>query len=589
MDRIFDRKRRYEEYQANQGSSSSSKPIAGAAAQAPDTGAFTCAIESATFSASNTGNLRTSWILDNGSNSHVCNSTMFSRFTKAKEAEPSDTLRAGTQVIPIECFGNVQITIKAPTSVGHASMTLLNVAYISDFMTNLVSQSILASKRVYFDGWKKELHRDGTPIGFVEERNGHYIMEENSKTISSAAVSLSAIKSGNMSDWHNVLGHASHEAIKHLEAATQGVKVLDNTRVPKTNECETCALSKSHRIISRSSEKSESSTKPFHRVTYDLMQFESSLNKHQWVSHFACSYTDFNLVFTHAHKSDATSIIKEALAIIETRFNGKVVFFCSDGEKALGTEFTKFIAGKGITYESSAPDTPAQNGHSERKGSILAMRARAMRISAGLPEYLWHELIKTAGYIANRTPMQKHGWKTPFEIVLGVAPNLSHLQKIGCKAYALDKNIPRKQKLRERAHIGYLMGYDSTNIFRIWIPSQRKIIRTRDVQFDENSFYNSSTPEPDLSQLTLELMLETTYAIPPLDSAAQITEIETEEWELDFLTGLSQSGGNLKGKKKEDDEYYDANTEAENIPLPTPEASEFSTPLSFHSLSPSPS
>lgn len=156
VDRIFDRKKRYEEYQANQGSSSSSKPIAGAAAQALDTGAFTCVIESAAFPASNTGSLRASWILDNGSKSHVCDSLMLSRFTKTRDAGPFDTLRADTQVISIECFGTVKITIKTPTSDGYASLILLNVAYVSEFMTNLVSQSIRASKAVYFDGWKND-------------------------------------------------------------------------------------------------------------------------------------------------------------------------------------------------------------------------------------------------------------------------------------------------------------------------------------------------------------------------------------------------------------------------------------------------
>lgn len=84
------------------------------------------------------------------------------------------------------------------------------------------------------------------------------------------------------------------------------------------------------------------------------------------------------------------------------------------------------------------------------------MRARAMRTGVELPTYLWNELIKTARYIANCTPMRKHEWKTPFEV--GAALNLGHLREIGCKAYALDKHIPRKQKLKERAHIGQLMG-----------------------------------------------------------------------------------------------------------------------------------
>jgi hypothetical protein len=52
----------------------------------------------------------------------------------------------------------------------------------------------------------------------------------------------------------------------------------------------------------------------------------------------------------------------------------------------------------------------------------------------------------------------------------------------------LKKHRPRK--LDPRASICYLVGYDSTNIFRIWIPHQGKVISTRDVLFDEETFFN---------------------------------------------------------------------------------------------------
>ena len=51
----------------------------------------------------------------------------------------------------------------------------------------------------------------------------------------------------------------------------------------------------------------------------------------------------------------------------------------------------------------------------------------------------------------------------------------------------------KKQLLRKlvpRAYIGYLVGYDSTNIFRVWIPHQGKDISTRDVLFDEDTFFD---------------------------------------------------------------------------------------------------
>lgn len=180
----------------------------------------------------------------------------------------------------------------------------------------------------------------------------------------------------------------SHKAIKHLKSTIQEVKVLDTAHVPKTNECEMYVLFKLYRIISQSPDKSEPSDKPFHRTTYDLIQFNLTLNKDHWVSHFAYSFTNFSLIFIYAYKSNAISIIKETFAIIETQFNGKIMFFRSDREKSLGIEYKDFIASKKITYKFSAPDTPTQNGHSEQKKSILAMRARVMRIRAGLPSYL---------------------------------------------------------------------------------------------------------------------------------------------------------------------------------------------------------
>jgi hypothetical protein len=57
------------------------------------------------------------------------------------------------------------------------------------------------------------------------------------------------------------------------------------------------------------------------------------------------------------------------------------------------------------------------------------------------------------------------------------------------KTYVIHK-IPKKQKLRSRAQIGYLLGYNSSNIFRIWIPQEHKVIATRDVTFDESKKYD---------------------------------------------------------------------------------------------------
>jgi hypothetical protein len=59
--------------------------------------------------------------------------------------------------------------------------------------------------------------------------------------------------------------------------------------------------------------------------------------------------------------------------------------------------------------------------------------------------------------------------------------------------YVVIKNRPRLDKINPKAYIGHLIGYDSTNIFWIWLLHQNKVISTRDVTFDKSEFYDLKT------------------------------------------------------------------------------------------------
>ena len=67
----------------------------------------------------------------------------------------------------------------------------------------------------------------------------------------------------------------------------------------------------------------------------------------------------------------------------------------------------------------------------------------------------------------------------------------------GCKTYTLDKQIKKGDKLAPYALIGHLVGYNLTNIYCIWILSLRKVIQTKDITFNKNSFYNSKGQDID--------------------------------------------------------------------------------------------
>jgi hypothetical protein len=52
------------------------------------------------------------------------------------------------------------------------------------------------------------------------------------------------------------------------------------------------------------------------------------------------------------------------------------------------------------------------------------------------------------------------------------------------------KNRLKKEKLVLKAKIKYLVKYNLTNIYRIWIPFRDIVVSLRDVTFNETVMYN---------------------------------------------------------------------------------------------------
>jgi hypothetical protein len=113
-----------------------------------------------------------------------------------------------------------------------------------------------------------------------------------------------------------------------------------------------------------------------------------------------------------------------------------------------------------------------------------------MRIKANLSINMWSKVFKSVDYLNNRTLRKALVWETLFETLIEKKSNLSHLQSYECKTYFLKNIISRKNRLKSKAFIHYLVKYDFTNIFRIWIFSRMRIIRIKDVIFEKTLFYD---------------------------------------------------------------------------------------------------
>ena len=101
-------------------------------------------------------------------------------------------------------------------------------------------------------------------------------------------------------------------------------------------------------------------------------------NGDKWISHFQCMTYTFNIVYTHRVKSESMDLIEYTLELIKNQYGRDVRYIRLDGETSLASAFNQNIARRGIKVERTAPDTPAQNGGSERIGWMLVIKARMM-------------------------------------------------------------------------------------------------------------------------------------------------------------------------------------------------------------------
>ena len=75
--------------------------------------------------------------------------------------------------------------------------------------------------------------------------------------------------------------------------------------------------------------------------------------------------------------------------------------------------------------------------------------------------------------------------KTPFEAIFSKKPDKLHLRKLGSKAYVHIPEPKRQGKFTDRAELGYLVGYDSGNAYRVYMPSKNRVIVSRGVTIHE--------------------------------------------------------------------------------------------------------
>ena len=263
--------------------------------------------------------------------------------------------------------------------------------------------------------------------------------------------------------------------------------------------CEPCKVAKSTRSQRPSaSEESKAATKPLELVHCDVVGpiRHPSHNNSRYFIPIYDDCTGASLVRFLKSKKESPTSIKEMILEFERAHGCKVKkvlvkrLRTDNAKEFLSSNMKKWLTEKGIVHELSAPYSPESNGKAERLNRTLMDAARSSMAAAKhilKVQKLWAEFINAANYLRNRryNTAANDPDKTSFEAIFSKKPDMGHLRKLGSKAYVHIRKAKRHGKFTDRAELGYLVGYDSGNAYRVYMSSRHRVIVSRDVTFHE--------------------------------------------------------------------------------------------------------
>ncbi|GJQ68313.1 hypothetical protein Trydic_g16908 [Trypoxylus dichotomus] len=295
-------------------------------------------------------------------------------------------------------------------------------------------------------------------------------------------------QSNNLELWHCRLGHLNYRDLVEgtRKGVIQGIKLkpLDHKY---DLICDICCQGKlTRQPFPKKSDRETALLEIIHTDVCGPMRVES-LSRTKCFVEFVDDYSRYSTVYFVRTKGEVLEKAKILINHVTNFRNRNVKCIQSDnGTEYTSSRFEDFLKERGISQRLTSPYFPEQNGVSERRNGTLLDMERCLMMQTELPSQVWAEAY-TANYISNRCPTRSLNDRTPYEIWYGKPPNVSYFREFGCTVFCLNRD-PAKGKFVPRGKEGKFLGYsEQTKGFRVYLPDERKVIITRDVNFIEES------------------------------------------------------------------------------------------------------
>lgn len=420
------------------------------------------------------------WVFDSGSTCHMC--CVKEMFVNMKAHREKIQLAAHNYMFS-EGIGDVVIETSSQT------ITLRDVLYVPALTANFLSIS-KAAKSGHLISFNSESavisKKSGSIVLSAELCDSLYIYQHNNFKLYVMKSAEQENVTENHLKWHERYGHLNIRSLKSLEK-NKLVRGIDVNNFPKTLNCEVCLKGKMC-VLPFAKNNAIRSSAILEIVHSDICgpMRTTSMGGYKYFALFIDDFSRMTFVYFLKNKSDILSEFKKFKSQVELQTNAKIKVLRTDnGREYISAEFNRFLESEGVRRQLTVAYTPQQNGVAERANRTLVEMARCMLLSSRLPEYLWGEAINTAVYLRNRSPTNLL-LCTPYEAWSGRKPSVNHLRVFGCKAVVLDKR-QGKSKFAPRGIECFMVGYSSeSKAYRVYNPSKRVILKSRDIKFIEN-------------------------------------------------------------------------------------------------------
>ncbi|KAL0323926.1 UNVERIFIED_CONTAM: Retrovirus-related Pol polyprotein from transposon TNT 1-94 [Sesamum calycinum] len=256
--------------------------------------------------------------------------------------------------------------------------------------------------------------------------------------------------------------------------------------------CEACLQGKQHKkpFPSGTSWRAKAVLELIHTDVCGPMRTPSHEQNRYFIL-FIDDYSRMTWVYFMREKSEVFKVFKKFKNLVEKQSGRSIKVLRSDrGKEYNNSEFDKFCEEEGIEHQTTVSYNPQQNGVSERKNRTVMEMARSMLQEKHLPKAFWAEAVYTAVYLLNRCPTKAVQNMTPIEAWSGKKPSAKHLRVFDSICYV---HIPteKRHKLEEKTEKGIFLGYSTQSKgYRIYNLKTKKLIISRDVEFDEDAMWN---------------------------------------------------------------------------------------------------